>query len=158
MKANAIGPSLECPQIFDIEFARKLIVQLGGDPTPVEDDWCWDDFLKLPDFDRLLPLIMDYFEHATTGNPSKVAYWLHRDCGAPLEWAQRVVENDTTGDPSWIAYKLHRFRGAPLDWAQRVIENATTGDPSEAAYRLHTDCGVPLEWVQKVKARSRNEN
>jgi len=158
MKANAIGPGLECPKIFDIEFARRLIVHLGGDATPVEDDWCWEDFRQLPDFDRLLPLAMDYFEHATTGDPSWAAYFLHRYCGAPLDWAQRVVENATTGESSWIAYVLHEKCGASLDWAQQIVENATSGDPSTAAEWLHTECGAPLDWVKQVQARSRNES
>jgi len=180
MKTNSIGQSLECPQTFDMEFARRLIVHLGGDATPVEDNWCWADLRQLPDFDRLLPLMMDYFEHATTGNPSWAAYqlhtecgapldwakrivendttgnpsgaahWLHRDCGAPLVWAQRVIENDTTGNPSWFAYLLHGGHGVPLDWAQRIVENATTGNPSQAAYWLHIRCDVPLDWVKRV--------
>jgi hypothetical protein len=34
---------MDCPYCFDIAFARELVEHLGGDPSPMRDDWCWTD-------------------------------------------------------------------------------------------------------------------
>ena len=32
----------ECPDEFTVEFARKLVEYLGGDPAPIKNDWDWE--------------------------------------------------------------------------------------------------------------------
>ena len=33
----------KCPDEFDVDFGRKLVEYLGGDPALIIDWWCWEE-------------------------------------------------------------------------------------------------------------------
>ena len=78
----------ECPYEFDARFGYRLVKFLGGDPSKIYEGWCWKDFAK--HYPELRKPAEQYFESATTGNPSWAAYWMCIDCGSSREWAEGV--------------------------------------------------------------------
>ena len=145
----------ECPKFFTIEFARELIEYLGGDPTPIEDDWYWEEFART--YPELRKKAERYFESAQTGDPSWAACHMHRCCGSSQEWAERVIENARTGDPAIAAYQMHRFCGSSHEWAERVIESAQVGNPDWAASKMVHFHGSSPKWAKSIKRRWEKE-
>jgi len=139
----------ECPNVFRIKFARKLLEALGADTSIIKETWCWPDLARR--FSHCKEKAEDYFAKATTGDPSWAAYCMTLDCGSTQEWAQDTIEKATTGDPSWAAYCMTLDCGSTQEWAERIIEKATTGDPPLAARCMTRYCSSTQEWADSIK-------
>ncbi len=101
---------LECPNYFDWKFGKNLIKELDQDANVsiIDQTWCWWEFNNK--FNYLLPKILDYFEHTTTGNPSKAIYNLVKYCNLDIEYAKKFIENCQIGDPSRIIPEMaHQY-------------------------------------------------
>jgi len=114
----------ELPNNLTTAFGRELVAYLGGDPTKVEDDDCWKDFVRK--FPELREAAEKYFEEATTGDPSEAAYAMCNYCGSSREWAEKVIEKATSGKPSEAAYLMHRDHGSSREWVEKVQKNNKT--------------------------------
>ena len=144
--------ALECPIAMDVSFGRRLVAALGGNPSAIQDTWCWRDFGRA--YAHLRPAAEAYFAAAQTGDPAWAAYSLTAYCGSDRAWAEGVVERAQTGDPAWVAYLLTKNCGSDRAWAEGVVERAQTGDPAEAAYRLLWNCGSNRAWAEGVAGRN----
>ena len=135
----------ECPILyFTTNFFKELIqyfLQQEID-IPYGAHWVW--FIE--QFPELKEKVEEYFENATTGDPSLAAYYMVKYCDSSTTWAEKIIENATIGDPSWAAYCMADDGGSSKEWAERVIENAKIGNPSYAAYRMVIDCGSSATW------------
>lgn len=141
----------KCPDVFSVEFGRKLVAYLGGDPAPIKNSWCWSEFfVEYPDLQKGAE---QYFASATEGDPAQAASWMACYWRSPRKWAERIIESAETGDPAWSAYRMALHGGSSLKWAKRVIETTTVGDPTEAARMMWLDFDVPYEWAQQVGDR-----
>ena len=107
-----------CPDGFDWRFGKKLIKYLGGDPSLVKDDWCWEQFAKT--YPELIKRAEEYFEEATTGNPSFAAYKMVYHCNSKREWAEHVIENDTVGYPVYAAWRMVYYCNSSRTWAEKI--------------------------------------
>ena len=142
---------LELPRTLDAEFGRALVAELGGDPEPIEDEWCWRDFARA--YPELREKAEAWFAAATAGEAAWAAYCMAYYCGSSRKWAERVIAAATAGDPSWAAYCMARDCGSSREWAEGVIAAAKTGTPADAAYWMVNDCGSSSEWAKEVAAR-----
>lgn len=86
-----------------VQFGRELIRYLGGDPTPIEDNWCWEDFAR--HYLELRPLLERFLEECRGGN---IAMWtasLCIYCGSDSSWAEEQIERGI-GDVTSAHYFL----------------------------------------------------
>src|SRR3972149_5610268 len=143
---------MNCPDGFDVAWARDFIAYLGGDASIVKDNWCWSRFGK--HFQHLREKAEQFFAAAATGNPACGAYLMCRDCGSTREWAEGVIERATAGDPPWAAYSMCSSRGSTKEWAEGVIERASGGNPAAAAYMMYRHCGSTKEWAEGGKKKN----
>ena len=79
---------LACPMFFDVAFGRKIVSHLGGNPSDIQDGWCWQDFGER--FPELRAKAEKYFASAKKGNPAWAAYWMARACGSEQIWAEKI--------------------------------------------------------------------
>ena len=145
----------ECPDEFTTRFARELVKYLGGNPTPIKDDWCWKEFAEA--YPELRQKAERYFESAKTGGPGYAAYRMVHDCGSSREWAERIIEHAQTGNPSWAAFCMVHDCDSSRKWAERVIERAETGNPAWAASKMVHFCGSSPEWAESIKRKWKKE-
>ena len=110
--------SIECPDFFDVKFARRLVAHFGGDASKISDYDCWKSLGKK--YRHLLPMAEKLFERATTGDPAWAAFCMVRGCGSKREWAEGVIERATTGDPSEAAWVMVRDCGSKREWAGKI--------------------------------------
>ena len=69
---------------LSIGFARLLVAELGGDPEPIEDDWCWEELLK--HYAKLMPKAVEWFVAALANEDVGVRWCAARtlgDIGSP---------------------------------------------------------------------------
>src|SRR3972149_4197031 len=116
---------MNCPDGFDVAWARDFIAYLGGDASIVKDNWCWSDFGK--HFQHLREKAEQFSAAAATGDPPSAAYGMCKYCGSTREWAEGVFERLPRGRPADHHYlACHDGRHA----AERLgagIERAATG-------------------------------
>lgn len=79
---------LTCPRIFDVNFGRLLVAELGGDAGKIQDDWCWREFAA--EYPGLREAAERYFAAAKTGDPALAAYWMALYYGSSREWAEKI--------------------------------------------------------------------
>ena len=103
-----------CPDSFTAQFGIELVKYLGGDPAPIQNNWCWSEFAK--QYSELIPLAEKYFAAATTGDPGYAAYCMVMYCGGSREWAEGVITAATTGDPINAAHLMVMILGSDDIW------------------------------------------
>jgi len=140
---------MNCPDGFDVAWARDFIAYLGGDASIVKDNWCWSRFGE--HFQHLREKAEQFFAAAATGDPPSAAYGMCKYCGSTREWAEGVIERAATGDPAWAAYLMCSYCGSTREWAEGVIERAATGNPPWAAYSMCSSRGSTREWAEGVR-------
>ena len=140
-----------CVEFFDARFGRILVKYFGGDPSPIQDDWCWPEFAEA--YPHLREKAEKYFETTRTGDPAQAACSMVDDCGSSREWAEGVIERAKTGNPAWAAYYMARYCGSSREWAEGVIEKAKIGDPAWAARYMFCYCGSSQEWYEEIKRK-----
>ena len=132
---------------LDIPFARQFVVELGGDPEPIQDNWCWEDFGRA--YPELAPAAMAWF--AEVGDAWS-AYRIAQYCGGDVGQAMAVAEK---AKDVWVAYELAQNCGADVGWAMGVAEEA---EDAWVACRLARDRGADVGraiWVAYRLARDR---
>ena len=113
-----MAPKPKCPNTFQLKFACRLVAYLGGDPTPIEDNWCWAEIGR--QYPGLVPAAEEYFAAAKTGNPAYAAYGMTRYCGSSREWAEGVIAAAQAGNPASAAYCMERDCGSSREWADKI--------------------------------------
>ena len=106
------------PNELNIKTARQIVKHLGGDPDPIRDNWCWEDFKQ--QYPDLLEPFFKLIESAKTGDPAWAAFCAGRDLGMPKERVFKVIENAKTGNPAYAAYRAGRDLGMPAKRVEAV--------------------------------------
>lgn len=159
--AKRIKP--ECPDRFDLPFARRLVEYLGGDSSEIESDDCWPSLAVT--YEHLREGVERYFEKATTGDPAMAAHCMVRYCDSRREWAEKVIEKAKTGDPAIAASDMVRYCYSNRKWGCLVVERTTIGNPATAAYDLARSykrsqelAGPMVKWAEGVIEKARVGN
>ena len=81
-------------------WGRAMVAYLGGDPSPIADDWCWSDFAQ--QYPKLLEPFELYIERATPDNPGmpEAAQGMCEDFHSSREWAEAQIERANGFVPS----------------------------------------------------------
>jgi len=126
-------PRPECPRgpdEFDIAFGRQLVAYLGGDPSPIEDDWCWRAFGK--QYPELLEPALEYFRTAQEGEPAYGIFALACWCDLDVERSLSVIRKVSVGDPARAICGLVDWCWLPLDLGFSAIRQIEVGNPAVA--------------------------
>jgi len=151
----------ECPSCFTVDFARRLIAYLGGDPAPIKNHWGWRELAR--HYPELRKKLERYFEQVRTGDPAMFAFYMGLYFHSDRRWVEKVIENAKTGNPALYARRLV-YPGSitSREWAKKVIEQAQSGDPAWAAYhyvhyshfRSLKEFIAERKWAEKVIAKA----
>ena len=104
----------------------------GEVPETVQEISTWEDFIN--QYPHLRPMVEQYLEEATTGNPAYEMFYIVRHCGTSREWAEREILRVKAGNPAEAIYHMVRDCGSPREWAEREIPKVKVGDPTWAMF------------------------
>ena len=107
---------MNLPNEFTISWGRELIAHLGGDPTPIRDNWCWKQFGE--QYPELRPRVEKFIEDSTEGDIAWAAYWMCMSCGSSREWAEAQIERGI-GGVTTAAQSMCMFCGSSREWAEK---------------------------------------
>ena len=123
----------ECPKDgdgFTPEWLRSLVEYLGGDPSPIKDDWDFYEVLIRERYERELKTKMeDYFASVESPYAAEAARLMNLYWNSPIEWAQDIIEKNLPEAESGAGYysrlRCRPGRGlAQLERGKRAITKA----------------------------------
>jgi hypothetical protein len=125
-----------------VDEARSLLEIWGEDISPVEYDWCWEDFAK--QYPHIRHRAETYFEAKLDG---AAAFKMVQFFGSSQAWAEKVIE---ASDDCTAAQLMIKHCGSDPAWAERIGRR-----PADGQIACKESEGAPAQATQGGETQGR---